>query len=138
MRCNPGQEAPKQSSAEQGDTLHYSRAVISCHVLIYISILFFTSYPSPGGNPRNVSLVKVYGGFCRRTNKHNENQICTVSGISQGVGFNLSVSHVSCELWSRKGLAYNDPIMSSSSSFSSSSFRSSTTHSVVVMTKTSF
>ena len=74
MRCNSGQEAPKQSSAEQGGTLLYSRAAISCYVLIYISIFFFTSYPTPGGNPRNVSLVKVNSGSYRRTNNHNENQ----------------------------------------------------------------
>ena len=28
----------------------------------------------PGGNSRNVNLVRVYCGFCRRTNKHKSNQ----------------------------------------------------------------
>ena len=44
---------------------------------MYLStyLFIFTLYPTQGGNPRNVSPVRVYSGFCRRTNKHNENQL---------------------------------------------------------------
>jgi WD40 repeat protein len=50
---------------------------------MYLSIYLSISCPNSGGKPRNVNPVRVYSGFCRRTNKHKSNQIINYSKGSQ-------------------------------------------------------